>query len=392
MPPPTDRRTLELRKICRKTEVSAAQNRKPWKQVLTVKKYFLPAFICLSIAFRAFFRHNPDWTEKVYSRGIFQGVRYVLDYALGWLPFPLAYILFGWLFWRLAKGLRFLVAEKEIALSRRLLQSGRRLLLFLFGALALFYWLWGFNYYRIPLEQQLGLPPRVAITTDYLKTELEAQTNLLLALRTQLQPDSGQAIPEAFQTAQLETHVRQAVENQLKTLHFPTPGKVRGRQPFWPGFLLRFGAAGIYNPFTGECNTDQGLHFLTVPYNLAHEFCHGYGFGDEGVCNFLAYLALAQSDRPDLRYSAELDYWRELAGAYRRRLPEDYKTIWENLPAGFHDDLANIYKKMDQYPEYFEAFRYKVYDGYLKAQGVREGMQSYSKVVLLVKAYREKNE
>ncbi|MCC6281424.1 MAG: DUF3810 domain-containing protein [Saprospiraceae bacterium] len=352
-----------------------------------IKKYFWFFLAALTLLLRAFFQSFPNWTEQIYSRGIFQGVRYAIDYLLGWLPFPLVYILFGVLLWKLVAGVRYLVFKKTIPIRQRLLTTGRNLLAFLCGVIVLFHWMWGYNYSRISIEQHLSLP-EITLTEADLKTALDEQTSLVLALRTQIQADSSRAIAVEFPTTQLEDAVRQDVERALQRLLYPTPGKPRGRQPFWDGFLLRFGAAGIYNPFTGECNIDRGLYFLTKPYNLAHEFCHGYGFGDEGTCNFLAYLALEKSEQPLLRYSAELDFWRELAGTYRRLQPDTYAAFRATLPAGFIADLDNIYKKMDKYPEFFAAFRYEVYDQYLKAQGIAEGMENYGKVIPLVLAYK----
>lgn len=352
-----------------------------------LKNYFWLFFAAVSLLLRAVFQAQQEWTEQIYSRGIFQLVRLVLDYTLGWLPFPAVYILFGVLLWKLGVGLRYLIAEKTTPLKKRLLRSGRRLLMFGSGVVALFLWLWGYNYSRVPIERQLDLP-EITLTSELVKTALERQTELVLALRSQIQPDTSQPLTQEFPQEQLETAVRQEVILQLQALQFPVPGRPRGRQPFWNGFLLRFGASGIYNPFTGECNIDRASHFLTKPVNLAHELCHGYGFGDEGTCNFLAYLALEKSQMPLLRYSAELDFWRELAGTYRQAHPDTYAAFRANLPSGFRADLDNIYKVLDQYPEFFEAFRYQVYDQYLKAQGIAEGMENYGKVIPLVLAYR----
>lgn len=355
-----------------------------------IKKYFWFILAGFTLLLRACFQAFPGVTEQVYSRSIFQGIRYAIDTLLGWLPFPLTYILFAVLLWKLIAGVRYLFFNKSTPIRERLLTSGRQSLSFLCGVIVLFHWMWGYNYSRIPIEEHLSLPS-LKLTEQDIKTALDAQTSLVLALRRQIQPDSNQVIADVFPPEQLEAAVRQDVQRELQRLEYPTPGKPRGRQPFWDGFLLRFGAAGIYNPFTGECNIDQGLHFLTKPNNLAHEFCHGYGFGDEGTCNFLAYLALEKSEQPFLRYSAELDFWRELAGAYRRLQPDTYAAFRATLPTGFIADLDNIYKKHDQYPEYFAAFRYDVYDRYLKTQGIPEGMANYGKVIPLVLAYRLKH-
>lgn len=354
-----------------------------------LKKILWPLLALCTLLLRALAQTNPAWTEHYYSRGLFQGIRWTMDTLLGWLPFPAVYLLFGGLLWILGKGVHFLFFRRSLPLRRRLLGAGSTLIAFLCGTVVVFYWLWGYNYSRISIEEQLALPS-VKPTVADLKNALEAQTIVVLGLRQQVQPDTSQPILATLSPDPMERQVRTALVRRLQSLGFPTPGRPRGRQPFWNGFLLRFGASGIYNPFTGECNIDQGLHFLTKPYNLAHEFCHGYGFADEGTCNFLAYLALEQSDQPLLRYSAELDYWRTLASAYRRSQPEVYAAFRKDLPSGFRADLEQIYQKLEQYPEFFEAFRYEVYDQYLKAQGIAEGMQNYSKVIPLIMAYRLK--
>lgn len=354
-----------------------------------LKKYFWLVFLVLTLALRACFHAFPGVTEQVYSRGVFQGIRCSLDFLTGWLPFPFTYLIFAGLIWWGARVVWKFFAKRTLPISRHLLQAGLRLVLFACAIVTLFYWLWGFNYDRIPIEKQLALP-EVRLDSAYIKTALDEQTQRVLQLRLLLQADTSKSIDTAFPAEQLETTVRQEVAEQLAALQFPTPGRPRGRQPFWNGFLLRFGAAGIYNPFSGECNIDRALHPLTKPINLAHELCHGYGFGDEGTCNFLAYIALEKSQQPYLRYTAELDFWRELAVAYRQCAPEAYPAFRATLPTGFRSDLDNIYRILDQYPEFFEAFRYRLYDQYLKSQGISEGMANYGKVIPLVLAWRQK--
>ena len=352
-----------------------------------MRKYFWFLFLGCTLALRALFQCLPDWAELLYSRGFFQVVRGVFDYGLGWVPFPLTYLLFAGLSWYLVAGLMFLLKSKEIPLKKRLSQTGFSLLNFVCGTIALFYWLWGFNYNRIPLEQQIHLP-RITLTADTLTAMFYTQTQIVLELRAQLQPDTAKLIPDLLIADRMEPEVRQCVEQQLLALGYPVSGRVRGRQPFWDGFLFRFGASGIYNPFTGESNMDQGMYFLSKPYVLAHEFSHGYGFGDEGVCNFLGYISLSQSNNLFYRYSAELGFWRELAAAYRHVDPDKYTQFRAGLPTGFLNDLEQIYERLERYPEFFARFRRVAYDQYLKAQGIEEGLNNYDKVIVLVLAWR----
>ncbi|NBC09743.1 MAG: DUF3810 family protein, partial [Bacteroidetes bacterium] len=84
-----------------------------------------------------------------------------------------------------------------------------------------------------------------------------------------------------------------------------------------------------------------------------------------------------------------LDHWRTLAIQYRRYAPEKYREYRESLPLGVQADLDAINQTLLRYPDIMPEFRYRAYDAYLKAQGIEEGMKNYSRVVMLVSAWRE---
>ena len=122
---------------------------------------------------------------------------------------------------------------------------------------------------------------------------------------------------------------------------------------------------------------------------MAHEMAHGYGFTDEGTCNFLAFLACSQSEDPVIRYSGYLAHTRDVLVAYRRVIRDHYTTFRATLDKGLVADMdainaANARFGRDWVP------MYSINNIYLKSQGISEGILSYSRVVLLVKAFREK--
>ena len=51
-----------------------------------------------ALLLRFIFSLSPEITETIYSRGIFVVIRYVLDYTIGLIPFPLLYPLIVLLF------------------------------------------------------------------------------------------------------------------------------------------------------------------------------------------------------------------------------------------------------------------------------------------------------
>jgi len=341
----------------------------------------------LAIIVRLLLSFSPAFTEQVYSRGIFLGIRCLLDYTLGWMPVPVVLIVIVGLIIFLFYKIRNLIKTHQ-SFPHTLGRIGLSLVSFLMGTIFLFLVMWGFNYGRLPLEKTMNLQPQ-PLSTEQLKSELQINTSEVANARMAIPNITDSAVVKQFLPDDLENAIRADVEALLEKLDYPTVGTVRGRLLEPKGILLRFSTAGVYFPWTGESNVDAGLHPVQIPFTLAHEFAHGYGFTDEGTCNFLAYLACTQSDNKFFQYSAQLSYWRYVASSYRRHDREAYKTFFKTLPKGVVADLYAIDANSNKYPDILPEFRDVAYDTFLKTQGVKEGMKSYSRVVMMVKAWRD---
>ncbi|MFT5765536.1 MAG: hypothetical protein ACI8X3_002973, partial [Saprospiraceae bacterium] len=92
---------------------------------------------------------------------------------------------------------------------------------------------------------------------------------------------------------------------------------------------------------------------------------------------------------PVMNYTGLLSYWRSVAFQYRSVDPIHYKEFRATIPNGIIEDLQKINTQMDKYPDFFPAVRDATYNAYLQTQGIEEGLKNYSRVVLLVTAYRE---
>ncbi len=342
----------------------------------------------LVIVLRQITDAHPEWIERYYSRSFFQVLRIGIDYGLGWIPFPLIYLFAPALLLLLGFRIRRFFRTQG-GFSEKLI-SGTLSVLGFAGALVFFFMvLWGFNYGRLPVESVLKLDPH-PLDVKELEMELEKETETIIALRGAIPgvPDTGALVPANF-PADMEQQLRKALKEQLSLYNYPTRGRVRGRLLFPKGIFLRFSSAGLYFPFTGEGHADGGLHPLQLPYVLAHEMAHGYGFGDEGTCNFWAYLACSRAQSPVLAYCGHLTHWRTLAVHFRRYEPETYKRLRESLPPGILADIMAINRNIMEYPDIMPRFREAAYEAYLKSQGISEGIQNYDRVVMLVKAWRE---
>ena len=331
--------------------------------------------------------NQSEFVEQYYSKGLFVWIRGIFDSTLYYSKLPM---IFAFFFFSILNLLHILVRpfrEKE-SLKNKLVKFLLSLSAFLSILYFSFMWLWGFNYLRTPIEQSMSFAPQPIPSKD-LKSKLVDRLPELIEARNAIHATFSSPIDTSFLPGDFEDKIRDAVIFALQSHNYPAKSKVQGR--FLPkGTLLRIKTAGVYFPFIGESNIDAGLHPLQYAETLAHEFAHAYGFGDEGTCSFIAYLALKDNTDPFIRYSLLLDYWRTLARNYLQYDNEDYQSFRSTLPQGIVADLNAIAENRLKYPSFFPNSRNRIYDSYLKAQGIKEGLQNYNRVIMLVEAYENR--
>jgi uncharacterized protein DUF3810 len=332
----------------------------------------------------------PAAVERYYSRGFYALVRHVFDALTSWMPFALVYLLFAILvFMGVQKTIWFF--KNKNPWPAKILLGLHGLLAFAGGVVFFFLALWGYNYGRQPLEKSLGISPQ-PLTVAELRQELEVSTATAQQLRQALRVTGDSAVTATLLPQDLENLLRSELKKCLQQYGYPVSGKVRGRLLYPKGMLLRISTAGVYIPFTGEGHIDPGLHHLQLPFVMVHEMSHGYGFGGEGTCNFLAYLTCRQSENAFLQYVGELYYWRYVASNYRRIQRKEFEVFKENLPPGMVNDLRAIRRQIEKYPDIFPAVRDAAYTAYLHAQGIKDGLKNYNRVIMMVHAWRENGE
>jgi hypothetical protein len=341
---------------------------------------------CAAILTKSLTANYPEWIEKYYSNGLYQGIRTIFDFSLSNFPFPSIYLFFTIL------GVVLFFNMRDWYLKYKLKQLSfsvwlRKFVGFIGGLVFFFFFLWGFNYNRLPIEQHMDLAIS-PLSLSELKSELELETKEIVALRQLIPNASDSALTRAHFPEDMEIHLRENLANNLKQYDYPAKGNIRGRLLYPEGIFLRFSSAGLYFPFVGEGNIDGGLHPIQWPYVMTHEMSHAYGFADEGTCNFLAFISCSSSPHPAVAYAGHLSYWRTLAIQYLRYEPEAYKAFRDRLPAGIRADLNAVNEQMDKFPDLVPNLQPRVYNAYLKAQGIPEGMLNYKRVIMLVHAWR----
>ena len=326
------------------------------------------------------FASNPSWVEDYYAKGIYLVVSFILQkmsilYILpGLLAIPTLFFVFIFL-------VSFSKQNKIVKFSLIINSLG-----FLYF---LFYFVWGYNYYRLPIDHQWKFKS-TPFTYKQLASEYEETTNHLLNIRKLLADTAKGVDMVKFNVKNEEQRViiQNNLQRWLKNHGFPSRAKVPIKSNLPKGIFLHFSTAGMYFPFSGEGNVDPGLHPIHFTSVMAHEMAHGYGFADEGTCNFLAFICHTNDRDPFIAYATTLGYWRYLASNVRRISPSYFNEKMKELPTGLRNDLIDIQNYSNSYEDWMPNLQYKMYDAYLKGQGIKEGMLNYNKVIGLVLAYK----
>ena len=340
----------------------------------------------LALVIRYFVVQNPEATDEIYSRKFFPGIRNVIDLTLGNLPFPSVYLFIATVFFVL--GLFILRFRNRTGWKERLLYTFKALANGL-GALVFFFLvLWGFNYQRTPIFQQLSLKPK-ALNLEQLKSEIEITRRLAVQYRGRITPDSL-AIDSIMDYPDLERIVRGNMHENLDILGLNFTGRPRTKQFPPPGFMRKMGILGIYFPFTGESYIDPTLHPLEQPFTVAHEMAHSYGVTNEGEANFIAWVICTNSEDPLLRYSAHLRLLQYQMRDFYRMAPDAYREWVKNLSVGIKSDLNSIREVSEAIQPFSIELSRKSNDIFLKSQGVKAGVNSYQQLPMLAFAWRKR--
>jgi hypothetical protein len=334
---------------------------------------------------------NSVLVENIYSRGIFVGIRWLWDDTLGFSPFPLIYVFIAG---AVAWSLRLLFPRfsgkraKNPSSGWAKVSRGSLVVAAWAGALVFFFYMdWGFNYNRMGIEEQLRLEA-APLETAAVRAEAEWTAKELAAARALIPGATDAALAAGALPPELEGDIRVFLSAVLHDAGYPAPGRVRVR-PLWPGgWLMRFSSTGFYFPYACEGYTAGNLMPSEIPFVTAHEMAHGFGVTDEGEANLLGFLACVSADVPVIRYSGLLAYWDYVFTEFARAARDDAARLARGLPAGVKADLRAEIANWDRYRGPLREASRAVYERYLKSQGIKEGIKSYDRFVVLVAAWK----
>jgi hypothetical protein len=325
---------------------------------------------------------SPEAVEKYYSRGLYRVFNGIFPVLTAPFPFSIALIivcciLFGFPSFWIGRWIYLRVSKRGTHWDG--LRWGLKGLLLLCPLIVCWFLLfWGAGYGRVPAEQRLALPNQ-EITDEESALLREA---LLKVINENAVPVEKRDVDAAIEAIAVE--MREVIAAwDGRAIRIPSGVK---RTP--PGLLLANGTAGMAVPLTLEPHVDGGLPDTSFVYVAAHELGHVAGMNAEDEATLAGFVAGMRARHPYARYAVGLDIYLDLA---RQLKSEEYKAAVELLPQIAKDDMEASRRARAKYHiDWFGDFSWRYYDKYLKAQGVKEGRNSYGKgISLFVYAWRK---
>ncbi|MEX2662684.1 MAG: DUF3810 family protein [Vicinamibacterales bacterium] len=305
--------------------------------------------------------------ERVYSRGIYPAFQPYVTRASNMIPIAILDIALGILLIVLAA--RYAGAIRAHGWRRASVRLALSLLTTTAVVYLLFLATWGLNYRRVPLEAKL----------DFDQSRISRDAAVRLATHAVERLNTGHAAAHA-QPFRPDVLQQSFVGAQLTLGDRGRAVTGRPKRSLVGLYFKRAAIDGMTVPIALEIILNPDLLRVEQPSVLAHEWAHLAGYADESEANFVGWIAGVRSEDPVARYSAWLDAYRHAVNA----LPRAVRPTLPPLAAGPRADLVAIAERYGRSSPAVRRAARGVYDSYLRANRIEEGIANYEVVLQLM--------
>lgn len=354
-----------------------------WKGTLIL---FILAFCTKILTY--FAATNPHLVERLYASTIYPYIGTAIGFFSSLVPFSIAEFLLIGLCTLFIIGFCFILIKPKLFLDHL-----RNILHYILRSLAimyiLFYFLWGFNYYREDYAVIANMNSDPA-TYDELKELTLEKIKEANALRKILPEDKNglffmdESIDELGKIANLGFRDYQVGNITLDGNY----GRIK------PVLLSKYmsytGIVGIFIPFTSEPTINTDVPNQSLLSAISHEIAHQRGFAKEDEANFIAYRANINNPDERFKYSGYYLAVNHLMNQVYRENSADYSFLYNEMSDGVKRDFEFSRAYWASKESKIKENANKVNDTYLKANNQRDGVKSYNGVVqLLLAEYKD---
>lgn len=343
--------------------------------------FLIVGFICIN-----WLKQTPELVESFYSQRLYPLIFSISNFLFGWVPFSFGDLLLLLVIVGLPFGI-VLIFRKF--LKKKYLSSILSLLNFGFFAYCLFYFCWGLNYYRVPLNQKLGYE----LTYDEVELHrtLEEIISNINSSHHSLVTHDSLGVEYPFLEKEMNSMIKEGIFLSADLVHQSGSSQsVYVKKSLWGLLLSYMGFAGYLNPITLETQVNGLMPPTSYITTAIHETTHQLGIAAENEANYLAYRMSIENSNRYVKYSGYLLGLMYCVSEYYKIDPEATKILYAQLNPGIHKNIERTREFWKKYDNPFESLFKKSYDTYLKAQGQKQGIESYNRMVAyLVKYHQE---
>ena len=334
----------------------------------------------------------PSVAEVAFARGLFRVLSMPMGVLVGVLPFSLTELL-AVAFLPVLAGLIAVFIFKRRRSPAPKKKAGRWLQrvgwVLSIGFLA-YMLLHGAQFYRRPVGDLMDLPAADGRVTALYQAAV-SYAKEAARLREGLPEDSDGCMTAATSAGELLSKAGEGY------------GVLEQRYPFLQGWVQRAkpvrlshywsytGISGMYFPFLVEANVNVDMPDSAIPMTAAHELAHTRGFAREDECNFLGCLACFEHPDPTYQYSGYLEAFLLCARALYQADQGLWEEAYDACSDGMHRDLRQRSDYWAAFEGAVETASAAVNDGFIRAQGVPDGVESYDRAVELLLRYHQQN-
>jgi hypothetical protein len=318
----------------------------------------------------------PDiWVERIYSQNLYPLMQRSVTSLSNSVPFAVFDLLFVSILMAFVVVVtRILRTSEQVGRFRRARLIVSRTSVVISLTYIIFLLAWGLNYRRVPLREKLDFDAsRVTPQTlESLAVVAADELNALYPIASEQGWPPLSALPDnlgpAFQITQRTLGSESTVivgrpKHSILTTYFN-----------WSAI------DGMLNPLSLEVLVNDNILPFERSSVIAHEWAHLAGYADESEASFVGWLTCLQGS-----ISSQYSGWLMIYAHVSRQLPrESLARIRSSLSEGPREHLKAITFRLNRSIPNIRLVSRRVYDRFLKANRVKDGIESYDGVVTLV--------
>lgn len=338
-----------------------------------LKNNFVFVFAAITLLLTVLCKSNPYYTELFYSKGIYPIIAIVLSNLSAVLPFSINDVvitvvllfLITILFMLLLGKLNFKVGVRYICKTIAIIYI-------------LFYWLWGFNYFREPMYKRMNIEP-IAVTDSVFNKTYEWVLNMAI---------SNYCDYSGYNKDEIDKELEQSYKELQSFLNIRySNGQRVKKSMLFSRLIAAASISGYFGPFFSETHMNKLLLPIQHSVILAHEKAHQFGITSEAEASFYAWVVCNECESVQIKYAANLYILRYMLRQSKNK--EHYAEMKSQIPNYVIDDLIamrNFWRAMEI--PWINTFQSKMYDLYLKGNNISDGVNNYGGVVKMVCEYQ----